>query len=356
MLFEAGALAQHGDQPRLFAYLYGIDQLTGPLSHSQTTRFDKEDSLKFAKAFADAIGVDDEASVVANFNKTWDEFKKKVDYGMLFSVQQLVPEFTGLFKNKKTFYESFPRCSNKLWEDRLRRTVRTHNRLSQDDIAEILTSDPYLSGAYANLLWALDSYNMHIAAHLLKNINFKTLGPEEQNELEDARKRIVEIVSILQQPTQPPVFPESVRFESEPAMGKRKIQIYEMTARLRQKEFSEENLLAACDSLRWALDRIVFYIAVEEDYLLDIQLEELILHLKREAEIARTLYLIEGPQPLYYVAECIDNKIDGLTDATLKNRLSKILDEIDKFLEDNRTRDSGGHIKRRIESIREQLK
>lgn len=325
------------------------------MSHLQTTRFNRDDSLKFAEDFADAICVDDQDLVIANFNSTWDQFEKEVLYGMLLPVQKLIPDLPGFFENKKTFHESFPRCSNKLWEDRLRRVVRTHSRLSQNDIAEVLSSDPHLGNVYSDLLWALDTFNMHIAAHLMEKLDFKTLGSDKKKMLEDAREQIVNIVSKLQQITRRPVFPLSIHFESERATGKRKSQIQKMEVLLDRKEIQKEELLEARDSLSWALDRIVFYIAVDKDHLADIAFGELVTCLKREEEIARTRNLIKGLQPLYYIAECIDNKMIKNIETSLKYRLLKIIDDVDQFLKDDENRDSGGHIKRRITSIRKKL-
>lgn len=355
MLFEAGALAQHGDRPNLFTYLYGTGQLSGPLSYFQATRFDRDDSCRFAVALANAVGVGDEDAVIARFDRTWDWFESKVLELMFLPVQQLVPDFPALFENKKTFHESFLGCSNKLWEDRLRRVVRTHCRLSQEDIAEILSSDPYLRSAYSDLLSALDRYDMHIAAHLMNRVDFEALGANEQRQLEDARKRIVDIIFTLQRSYQPPVFRESLSFESEPATEKRKTQIHEMEARLRRGELPKKKLLAACDSLSWALDRIVFYLASGADHLPEIQLKELISYLRREEEIARTRNLVKGLQPLYYVAECIDNRMTEPLEAPLGTQLREILDDVERFLQGDSNRDSGGHIRRRITSIRRKL-
>jgi TIR domain len=197
MLFEAGALVQHGDQPTLFTYLYGIDELAGPLSHFQATRFDREDSRRFVQALAELVSAKDDESVLARFEKTWPSFESEVGANTLVPVQQLLPEFPSLFDEKKTFHESLPDCSDKRWDDRLRRTARTLAYLSQRDISAILSSDPNLRGAYSDLLSALDRYDMHIGAHLLTPVDFASLQGREQTQLEDARKRILDLVSTM---------------------------------------------------------------------------------------------------------------------------------------------------------------
>lgn len=41
LLFEAGAMAQHGEHPTLLTYVYGLQQIDGPLGHFQATRFEQ---------------------------------------------------------------------------------------------------------------------------------------------------------------------------------------------------------------------------------------------------------------------------------------------------------------------------
>jgi hypothetical protein len=175
MLFEAGALIQHGDQLTLLTYVYGIDELPGPLSHFQTTRFDREDSRRFVQAIAELVGARDANTVLTGFEETWPSFESEVVANTLVPIQELLSDFPSLFEESKTFHESLLDCSDRKWDDRLRRTARTHRYLSQKDIAPILSSDPYLRGACRDLLSALDRYDMHIGAYLLKPVDFANL-------------------------------------------------------------------------------------------------------------------------------------------------------------------------------------
>jgi len=355
MLFEAGALAQHGDQPALFTYLYGIDELAGPLSHFQATRFDRDDTRRFVRALAELVAAKNHEAILARFEETWPSFESDVVSNTLVPVQQLLPEFPSLFALKKTFHESFPDCSDKKWGDRLRRTARTHDYLSQENIAAILSSDPYLRGAYSDLLSALDRYDMHIGAHLLQPVAFGDLGNNEQNQLEDARKRILDIVFTLQKRCVPPIFRESLAFESESATDKRKAQIHELEGRVRRGEVHIEKMQVAGASLNWSLDRIMFYVAWGAGLLPETQLKDLVAALKSEEERARSRNLVDGLQPLYYAAECIDENLHGQVDEMTTSRLLEVISEIEHFLGDHKRRDSGGHIKRRLASIRRKL-
>jgi hypothetical protein len=353
MLFEAGALVQHGDQPTLFTYLYGIDELAGPLSHFQTTRFEREDSRRFVQAIAELVGARDDQMILTRFEETWPSFESEVVANTLVPVQELLADFPSLFDGKKTFHEPLPDCSNQRWDDRLRRTARTHGYLSQRDIAAIL-SDPYLCGAYADLLSALDRYDMHIGALLLKPVDFDTLSGREQDQLEDARKRILDIVFTLQKQCLPPILRESLAFESERATDKRKAQIHELEGRMRDDPRIKQ-LRPAGASLNWALDRILYYLASGAGLLPEANLNDLVAALKGEEERARSRNLIDGLQPLYYAAECIDEKLPEQVDGLTASRLIEVIGEIELFLKDHEGRDSGGHIRRRLASIRRKL-
>jgi hypothetical protein len=355
MLFEAGAMAQHGERPKLFTYLYGVNNVSGPLGQFQATYFDRADSLRFVVDLAATAGSERDYAA-AQFERTWDSFEARVLTRMILPIQVLVPEFLELFENKKTFHESFADCADQRWDDRLKRTIRTHLQLSRPDRAEILSSDPYLSGAYSELLSALDRYAMYITGSLMPPREYQALDEKRRRQLEDARKQILDLVSSLQQTRQPPVFRESLRFESEPSTDKRKKMIHDLESRLSRDELSDERLLAARDSVDWALDRIIFYAACGKGLLSEIVLADLISALKMEEERARTRNLTRNLQPLYYAAECIDDGMVQPIDAANVSRLLELTVRIEGFLQAHPDRDSGRHIRDRIASIRSKLK
>ena len=354
MLFEAGALAQHGDAPALFTYLYGVsgDRVSGPLGHFQATRFDREDTRRFVRDLATVVAAD-ESHVAKHFDERWDAFEAAVLSRIILPIQRLVPEFPELFEDKMTFHEPFPDCSNKRWDDRLRRAARVHERLSRPHVKEIVESDPYLHGAFDELLSALDRYDMHIGASLMQLRDFTSLDEGGRRQLEDARTRILDLVSALERQRRPPVFQESLTFESEPSTEKRKAQIYQLGLRLGR--VSSDRLLTARDSLDWELDRIAFYTACGAGLLPDVELSELVSALKREEEQARTRNLVRALQPLYYAIECVDERLVPTVDPAVAYRLSELVESIDRFVEADVRRDSGGHIQRRITSIRRKL-
>jgi hypothetical protein len=199
VLFEAGALAQHGDQPTLLTYIIGPVELTGPLSHFQSTRFEQEDSRRFVQALAKLAGTADDEEVLQRFNGTWDHFQSVVQETVRVRLEELIPGFFSLFEGKKTFEEPFPVCTDKRWDDRLRRTARTHHILSSAEYGKFLAGAQEVADAYEALLNALDRYDMHLGALLLKPVEYADLRQENQDLLEQARQRVVDEVRKLKE-------------------------------------------------------------------------------------------------------------------------------------------------------------
>jgi TIR domain len=197
MMFEAGALAQHGDEPTLLTYTLGAVSLDGPLSHFQATKFERADSRRFVQDLGAILGIEDGESVLRRFDESWEDFESEVRKTTHAGLEELVPGFFSLFRNKKTFHEPFPECTDKRWEDRLRRTAETHALLSRPDVRSLLAGDMEVENAYEALLAALDRYRMHIGSLLLTRAEFGDLKKEDQDRLEETRKSIVRIVEEL---------------------------------------------------------------------------------------------------------------------------------------------------------------
>src|SRR5262245_2364736 len=232
MLFEAGALSpQIRDRSGLFAYLYGISEINGPLGHFQATRFDGDDTRKLIESLAVIRDPRDKGSILEAFDRTWTTFEAKVIRLMAMPIQDVLPDFPKLFEGSKTFNEPFPDCSDKRWAARVERIARVCERLSTSEYAEIMSSDPYLSGAYKRLLKLLDRYDMHIVSHLIGNLDFESLKPGQKEQLERVRREIVDVVWGFQQRCNPPVFRESFAFESDESTPNRKMTIQRMQMR-----------------------------------------------------------------------------------------------------------------------------
>ena len=199
VLFEAGALAQHGDQPTLLTYILSPLELTGPLSLFQGTRFEQEDSRRFVQALARLAGTADDGEVLQRFDETWDHFQSAVQETVRVRLEELIPDFFSLFEGKETFEEPFQVCTDKRWDDRLRRTARTHHILSSAEYRKFLAGAQDVADAYEALLNALDRYDMHIGALLLKPVEYAVLRQADQNLLEQARQRVVDEVRKLKE-------------------------------------------------------------------------------------------------------------------------------------------------------------
>jgi hypothetical protein len=357
MLFEAGALSpQIGDRPGLFAYLYGISEINGPLGRFQATRFDRDDTRKLIESLTAIRDSPDKKSILQAFDKTWTTFEAKVLRLMARPIEDFLPDFLKLFESSKTYNEPFPECSDKRWAARVARIARTHERLSTSEYAEIMSSDPYMSGAYKTLLKLLDRYDMHIVSYLIKNLDFESLTSKQKEQLERVRREIVDVVWGFQQRCNPPVFRESFGFESDASTPSRKMRIQEMQLRLESGELEEDKINRSRQSLNWGLDRIIFYIAAGSGRI-STSVEDLIALLRIEEEQARTRELTSGLQPLYYALECVDDSISApLHDSVTSGRLIELLDDIDRFINERDGRDTGGHIRKRLDSLQHKLK
>ena len=370
MLFEAGALSQVSEKPRLFAYLYGISNIGGPLGQFQTTKFDQDDSWKLVSSLASIRDTKDMELIRKSFDNNWEIFEAKVIRLIAIPIENVLPDFLNLFNNKKTFYESFSECSNRQWEDRIERIARIRERLSTPEFYDVMSSDPYMSGAYNTLISLLDKYDMHISSHLIQRLDFDSLTKKKQDQLEGVRRQIIDVVRGLQQYYDPPVFRESFGFESDSSTSSRKMIIQKMKMKLKEKRINPKKIVRAARSINWGLDRIVFYLAIGSGEVTDTPLDDLLDLVRIEEEQARTRELISGLQPLYYVLECLDERItiaketstepiDTTTtkpvDAKNIKRMIVLLGDIQRFVNAKTGRDTGDHIKRRLNSLRRKL-
>ncbi len=268
--------------------------------------------------------------------------------------QQLLPELTELFdRSKKTFHEPFPECSNTRWDDRLRRTSRTHAYLARPEVGALFHSDAFLRQGYDALLAALARYDMHIGSFLLDRRDYERLPDEEQRMLEDARKLVLEITATLCRTWPPPILPESRAFETERSPDARKAVIHAVEHRIRRGGFDAVPLHE--HRAVWALDRIARYLAWGAGLLPQVGIDDMIDALRVEEEDARTRSLVTGLQPLYYAAEAIDESLDARPPGRTATRQADALAEVQLLLDAHPGRDTGGHIRRRIESIREKM-
>lgn len=352
LLFEAGALAQHGERPRLLTYLFAIDKVSGPLTHFQHTRFDRADTRQMVGDLAELVGAG-KAAALERFDHEWPAFEAQVTRTTAVPLQELVPGFNALFDRMKTYYEPFPRCSDKRWEDRLRRIARTHSYLSQAEVAAVLEGDVFLRQGHNALLAALDRYGMHVGSHLLERQVYEELPESAQRALEDARKLVVDLVTTLTRQWPAPILAESRAFETEFAPDRRKDAIVALQDRLKRGQVPVHALRE--QRPEWALDRIAYYIACRAGLLPDVGVEDLVRDLDTEEALARARELVSELQPLYYAAACVDDRLPETADPRLSQRLLEALDRVERFIGAHPDRDSGGDIARRLASMRKKV-
>jgi hypothetical protein len=87
----------------------------------------------------------------------------------------------------------------------------------------------------------------------------------------------------------------------------------------------------------------------------EVPLAEVVTALRREEERARTRHLVTALQPLYYALECLDERLVAPVAPAVASRLSSIVDSTDNFIGGHGGRDTGGHIRGRLTSIRRKL-
>jgi len=351
MLFEAGALSQIDGNPRLFTYLYGVAETGGPLGQLQATHFERNDTWQMITSLASNRSKNELKSIRMSFDATWEEFEANVVREIALPIGKVLPDFRGLFENKKTFYEPFPECADIQWKDRIERIARISERLSTPEYAEVMSSDPYMSGAYKTLMGHLDRYDMNIGSYLLKPLEFEDLSEEQKDRLERVRLEILDIVRGLQTQSEPPVFRESLEFESDSTTSGRKNRIHEMQVKMNAKNLSADKIELASSSINWGLDRIVYYLAVDTGNVEDPGVGTIFDLLRIEEEQARTRQLVTGLQPLYYSLECLDNRIKGPLDPGLADKIIEVVGDIRGFIDARSERDTGDHVRRRLDSI-----
>ena len=352
LLFEAGALAQHGDRPTMLTYLYGIGDMSGPLAHFQHTRFERADTRRMVKDLAALVGSDADVAL-QRFDDQWPMFSTQVIRTTAVQLPELVPGFNALFDQRKTYYEPFPECSNERWDDRLRRIVQAHEYLSQPDVKSVLQSDVFLRQGHAALLTALDRYGMHVSSHLLEPQSYDGLPERAQRDLEDTRILIVDLVSTLRRQWPAPILAESPAFETESVPDRRKDAIVALQGRIRRGEVAVAALRAPRP--QWALDRIAYHLACRAGLFPDVSVEDMARELDTEQALAEARGLVSQLEPLYYAAACVDERLPDGPDASLSTRVSEAIVRVERFLGAHPDRDAGGDIVRRLASMRRKL-
>ena len=210
-----------------------------------------------------------------------------------------------------------------------------------------------LAAAVLLLLGRRETGAFNASDFLLDRHDYAGLPPDQQRMLEDARKLVLDIATTLCRAWPPPILPEARAFETERAADARKAMIHAVEDRIRRGELDPAPLRER--RAVWALDRIARCVAWSAGLLPGMGLDDMIDALRAEEEDARTRALVTGLQPLYYAAEAIDETLDAAPSKRTAARLADALTEVELLLDAHPGRDTGRHIRRRIESIRAKL-
>ena len=338
----------------LFTYLFELSELPGPLSAFQATRFDKGETKQLVVALAKQLG--DSApsiqAIEANFEKTWGWFKAKLEAIQPLPIQKTVPGFERLF-SVKTFAEPFPDCLDERWRERYQGIVETLTALRERD-TEQLALHPYHSRLYHELIGQLERYATIVGGALLEEKKYRDIPEEHQERCEKTRSDVLKLTRLMLRSYNPPVFEESLQFRVFDAADDRNDLIHQMEIRL--DKIPREKIERAKESLTWALDRIVFYLACAKKRARDIEPKYLAACVRREVEQARARGLIDRLQPLDHSVEALaENLPEGSERAKLTPLILTTLDQVERFLEGDARRDPGNDIRSWIATIRAQL-
>ena len=201
VLFEAGALAQHGDQPTLLTYTIGPVELTGPLSHFQSPRV-RAGGFQAFRSGIRQVGRHRgrRRGAASNVQRDLGSFSisgagnrpretRGANPGLLFAVRG---------------QEDVRRALSSLHGQTIGRSGSDappgpHHILSSAEYGKFLAGAQEVADAYEALLNALDRYDMHIGALLLKPVEYADLRQANQDLLEQARQRVVDEVRKLKE-------------------------------------------------------------------------------------------------------------------------------------------------------------
>ena len=356
VLYEAGYMAAR-DKP-IFPFVYGAE-VPDPLRHLQAVAISRETVGDLIVGLHERHDPTTSEKTIeertALFDHHWPIFDEAIRSLVLLKVDEFIPpaRFSELF-NRKTFIEPFPECVDNLWLERYEAVARTKQSLDNEPTRKALSTDAYVTGAFRELNQQLDRYQMLIGGTLLRPVAWDEVHQPDQRRLEMCRQDILRLVRDFNKPSHWPLLEESIAFAAADT-GARKDTIHAFEIRLENDEMNLKILARGTDS-GWELDRIVTYVAWQKEKV-SASLRKRVLAIRREEETARTRGLARGLQPLYYALEAFD-ELFPLKDEVRHHDLARfgpdILETIravGQFIEERDDRDTGGHIRRRIDSI-----
>jgi hypothetical protein len=381
--FEAGALARavrKNDKRSgrrggaLYTYLLGVqpDELRGPLSEFQSTRFDREDTKRFCAAMVTSMhdNAPTRDAWESSFDANWQGFADAVKEIGPMPAAGLIPELEEMFRNR-TFEEAIEECTRQTWIDRFTGARETIARLKTRQ-ALVKADNSYVLDLYNDLLAELDGYSMNMGALLLKEKKFE-VNPEEgtlvigngiRRACEQRRGRIRKLVAHLLSPNCAPVLEEqSRRYAKITSFEAKKTMLLHPAERAIQQEHDGKGKptltsgeLSSCASSLWEFDRIYFYMMQENSSA--PQVDQLSDSLDHEFENIRAVDGGTSLIPLHYVIRALKKSLaqPGVAAefAECNPRIRHTLNNICKVLDDLGL-DKGRQVKENIEALVEMV-
>lgn len=370
--FEAGALARavrmNKREGRLYTYLLGVepDELRGPLSEFQSTKFEREDTRKLCdsivasmkKQEAPARDVWEKA-----FDDGWVAFEKAVKAIGPLPAEKIIPGLEDIFR-RKTFREPIEECTRQAWIDRFTGVRETIARLRT--FGPVMQADnSYLLDLYNELLEQLDVYSMNMGALLLTETRF-TLNTEDgkleigkgiTRACESHRGTIRQLVAHLLAPNCAPVLErESRRYRKLGSFEEKKtLMIHPAQNEIQAKwdgtrtSKADAEQLSRCAGSLWEFDRIYFYLVQEQRSDLR-EPGQLIDCLDRELE---KLKAVEGGGsliPLHYAIRALKKTVERIGE-TPPPKADLLLSAIELFLTEYDL-DKGRQVRDNIKELR----
>jgi TIR domain len=352
---------------RVFPLLYDItgEVLKGPLSvYQSTSARDLDDVLRLIEAIYQIMPEKERmefTEVTKRLRKHWDSFQTPLSNIPRIELEEIVPEFEGLFR-RKTFQESMYDCLSQDWLGRYNGARDVLNKLKGYDQNVLRACRVFVSDVYAALMVSLDSYVMCLSKLLgtgespihaeTGQLRFDNPGnnPGIATACEKHRKRILRLVEWLSDEKQAPFFDEAFRFE-EATFERKKSLIHDGKA-FADKEIAHgkkfgQKLELCADSL-WDFDRILYFQCHEEGNKL--ALKEEVSRARRELEKANAKGGGASLMALNYSLRPVEKALSAsLTEAESAD-VKLLCDDIREFIKRTDT-DKGGHVRAKLERI-----
>jgi hypothetical protein len=384
--FEAGLLVRavstsskpgmaETKERRVFPLLYDItgEVLKGPLSAYQSTSVrDADDVLRLIETIYQIMPTSERLElnkVRQSFRDSWDSFQTGLSNIPRIELEEIVPEFEGLFR-RKTFQECMYDCLDQDWLRRYNGARDTFNKLEGHQQNVLRACRVFVSDVYATLMASLDSYVMCLSK--LLGTGDSPIDPETGQlrfnnpgiaiACEKHRKRILGLVERLSDKKQAPVFDEAFRFD-EVTFERKKSLIHDGKAFVdKEKEIAPEDperwtkfirRLEPCADSLWDFDRILFFQWHEEEKE-NLDVKEEVSRARRELEKANAKGSGTSLMALNYSLRPVVNALPATLNGAESTNLKSLCDDIREFIE-RTDADKGRHVRAKLKLIEERI-